>query len=305
MLSLLTFSNQKFNYSKNMLIRSAKKFGIESIYAYSDKDFQKTEFYKQHIKIASQPRGAGYWIWKPYYILEHLRNAKEGEILVYCDSGLKIVSPLDDLLTVFEESSSTTGIMLFHNYQSMSYMHPEMEKTLFNQTIESRKNRYWGKRDAFVLMGMDEERYWDSPQLEGCFGVFKKTDFSIKFLEEWLFWCCNEHVLTDSVNSQGKENLPNFVMHIHDQLILSLLAEKYRLNLFRCASQFGNHLKLPQFRKHEEFCLLPYLENPEVDSKFGTILDHHRTKRMPFPKQQIFDLKVFLKEKLNKTGVKW
>lgn len=303
MISLLTFSNQTYNFSKKMLIRSAKKFGINSIYAYSDSDFNKTEFYRENISITSQPRGAGYWIWKPYYILEHLRNAKEGEVLIYCDSGLKIISPLDDLVRVFQERVGDVGVMLFHNYQGVAYMRPEMERNEYNQYVECRKNKYWAKRDVFVLMGIDEERYWESPQLEGCFAIFRKTEFSLKFVEEWLHWSCNEQIVTDLPNSQGKENFPNFIMHIHDQVILSLLAEKYRLELFRCPSQFGNHMKSPQFRQEGEYLLLPYADEVAQNSKYGTVLDHHRTKRMPFPKQQIFDLKVFLKRQLNKTGI--
>ena len=285
-----------------MLIKSAVKNGIRNISSYSDLDFSTTSFYKEHEAIASQPRGAGYWIWKPYYILQHLKKLEEGEVLVYCDAGVRITEPLDKLVDVFKEKLTKTGVMLFHNYQGVTYMPESMEKTDFNKTTECRKNKYWAKRDVFILMGLNEERYWNSMQVEGCFAVFSKTDFSLKFVEEWLHWSCNEQVLTDLPNNCGKPNFPNFIMHIHDQAILALLAEKHNLELFRCASQFGNHMKIQDFRKDEEFLLLPYSNSPEINSPFGTILDHHRTKKMPFPKQQIFDLKVFIKQKLLARG---
>jgi len=66
-LSLVTFSTPNFNYSKNLLLKSAKRTGIESVFAYTEKDFKKSSFYNAHYEIASQPRGAGYWLWKPYY----------------------------------------------------------------------------------------------------------------------------------------------------------------------------------------------------------------------------------------------
>lgn len=298
--SLLTFSNATYAFSKRMLIRSARKHGVQSIYSYSDLEFSKTRFYQDYQHICTQPRGAGYWIWKPYYILEHLHKAKEGEILVYCDSGIKIVASFDPLVQLFNEKCGDKGVMLFHNYQGAAYMPLEMEKTTFNQTVECRKNKYWAKRDVFVLMGFDEPRYWDSPQLEGCFGIFKKTDFSLQFVEEWLRWCCDERVLTDLPNTQGKENFAPFIMHIHDQVILSLLAEKHGLEIFRCPSQFGNHMKMQQYRREGEFLLLPYAKEPSTNSPYDTLLDHHRTKKMPFLKQLIFDTKVFLKSKMNK-----
>lgn len=303
MLSLLTFSNSTYAFSKRMLVKSAKKHGIPIVYSYSDNDFSKTTFYQNHLSITTQARGAGYWIWKPYYILEHLRKANEGEILVYCDSGIKLIDSLDPLLQVFNEKCGGKGIMLFHNYQGAAYLPVGMEQSSFNQTVECRKNKYWAKRDVFVLMDMDEPRYWDSPQLEGCFGIFKKTDFSLAFVEEWLNWCSNEQILTDLPNSQGKENFSPFIMHIHDQVILSLLAEKYRLELFRCASQYGNHMKQEEHRVQGEFLLLPYNSQPPLNSPYATLLDHHRTKKLPFPKQQVLDIKHYIKSKLTRFGI--
>jgi len=164
------------------------------------------------------------------------------------------------------------------------------------------KNKYWGKRDVFVLMGMDEPKFWNSPQVEGCFLVLKKTKFSVNFVTEWLEYCCDENIVTDKENTQGKPNFDNFIMHIHDQVVLSLLAAKYELELFRCPSQFGNHKKLLKYRREGEVTILPYT-TPENNSDYDTIFLHHRTKKMPFVKQTVFDLKVFVKRQFNKIGI--
>jgi hypothetical protein len=303
-LSLITFSTPNFNYSKNLLLKSAKSIGIKSIHAYTDKDFKKTSFYSTHYDIASQPRGAGYWIWKPYYILEHLKRADDGDVVVYCDAGVSIIKDIDPLINICLGHDKNKGVLLFRNYQGASYIGPGFEKT--NEVLyhEALKNKYWGKRDVFVLMEMDEERYWNSPQLEGCFMFFKKTDFSMQFVAEWLKYCCNENIVTDKPNTQGKPNFDNFIMHIHDQVVLSLLAEKYNLELFRCPSQYGNHKKPERYRRPGEYLMLPYTD-PELNSDYDTLFLHHRIKKMPFFKQGIFDLKVFTKKQLNKIGIHW
>jgi len=303
-LSLVTFSTPNFNYSKNLLLKSAKKTGIESVLAYTEKDFKKTSFYNAHYEIASQPRGAGYWIWKPYYILEHLKRAKEGDVIFYCDAGVSILDNIGPLVNICLTNKRNKGVLLFRNYQGAAYIGPGFEKNDEVLYYEALKNKYWGKRDVFVLMGVDEEKYWNSPQLEGCFMFFKRTDFSLQFVTEWLEYCCNENIVTDKPNTHGKPNFDNFIMHIHDQAVLSLLAEKYNLELFRCPSQYGNHKKLEKFRKPGEYLMLPYTI-PEINSDFDTLFLHHRTKKMPFFKQSIFDIKVFIKKQLNKFGIDW
>ncbi len=194
--------------------------------------------------------------------------------------------------------------MLFHNYQGASYIGSGFEKTddvLYN---EARKNKYWGKRDVFKLMDCDNENYWNSPQVEGCLLILKKTDFAVQFVEEWLQYCCIEEIITDKSNTQGLPNHENFIMHIHDQVVLSLLAFKHGLELYRCPSQFGNHKKLEKYRKQGEFTMLPYTY-PEVNSDYGTLFLHHRIKKMPFVKQSIYDFKVFIKMRLNKIGINY
>lgn len=55
----------------------------------------------------------------------------------------------------------------------------------------------------------------------------------MRFVEEWLRYCRDERILTDIPNESGYPNLTGFVDHRHDQSVLSLLAEKYHINLYR------------------------------------------------------------------------
>lgn len=292
--SLITFATPNFYYSRATLIRSARKVGIENIKAYKSPEFIKTDFYSRNAVITTQPRGAGYWLWKPYYILEGLKSLNEGDILVYCDSGVDIIASLQPLIDIV--SASKKGILLFENYQASAYFpkSENLEINEYNLYTELNKNKYWAKRDAFVLMGLDEERYWNSPQVDANFQVYRKCEASMQFVEEWLNYCCNPQIITDTPNTSGLPNFPNMFNHIHDQAIISLLAEKHEIELHRCASQFGNHYKAESFRKKGEFALLPYSKKPKENSMYGTLLNHHRTKFMPFG----FRLKSYIKQEV-------
>jgi len=276
--SLVTFSTREFYYASYTLLRSARKYGVDRSYAYTMSDFSKTEFFLKYKNIASQKRGAGYWIWKPYYILHHLEKLNEDEVLIYCDAGLDVIDNLGPLIELVKQEES--GILLFENYQGVSYYNRAegIEISEVNIYNEMNKCKYWTKRDAFILMDADSSEYWEAPQVDASFQIYRKTNISIQFLNKWIAYCCNEQILTDLPNKMGKENFPSYIGHIHDQAIISILAKKYQLNLYRCATQFGNHLKLPEYRVINEFKLLPYSKSPKFNSRYAQILNHHRTK---------------------------
>ena len=49
-----------------------------------------------------QPRGGGYWVWKPWIIVDTLRQMKENDVLVYVDSGQTVFAlPLHSSLMIF------------------------------------------------------------------------------------------------------------------------------------------------------------------------------------------------------------
>jgi hypothetical protein len=90
----------------------------------------------------------------------------------------------------------------------------------------------WTKRDCFILMDCDNNKYYESVQLEAGIIGLKKTEFNTNLIKEWFEFMKNEKILTDIPNTCGQPNLPNFVDHRHDQSILTNLSIKYNLNSF-------------------------------------------------------------------------
>jgi hypothetical protein len=259
---LTNLSNGLYGESRLRLNASAERFGIDGIRSWDWEDLKSTEFYRDNSAILDLPTGMGYWLWKPYIILEALRNAAEGDIVVYCDSGLEIIAPLDPLLTICRNGNP---IVLFGNGNF--------------------PNSMWTKRDCFILMNADGEEDWMAPQCDAAFCLFLKGEVSVSFVTEWLGWCRDARILTDNANRCGRRNLPDFIEHRRDQSVLSLMARKYHIPLFRMPTQFGNHYKTYPFRIPGEFnCVNQYYQRqaghyaliPYYNSPYFQLLDHHR-----------------------------
>jgi len=285
---LTNLSSKKFEESRRRLNSSARAFGIRDIRSYDFEEIKRTPFYTQHRDILDQPTGMGYWLWKPYIVSETLKSVDEGDIVIYCDSGIEIIADLSPLLAICQERQS---ILLFGNANEISSM--------------------WTKRDCFILMECDTEPYWKAPQCDAAFCLFRKSAESTRFVGEWLDYACDRRILTDQPNTCGKKNYPDFMEHRRDQSILSLLAQRWKLDLHRMPTQFGNHYKMHSFRVEGEFnCVNQFAHNeqlsyysilPYYNSPYFQLLDHHR-KRLAQLGTDRAGIKKWIRRRLQKLG---
>ena len=263
-LVITNLSNNLYHSSRLNLNYSSLKHGIGHISSYEFEEIKGSSFYNENIKILSQSKGIGYWLWKPYIILQTLKKFDIGDIVIYSDCGVEIIQNLKPLIDL---CNNKTDILLFANSNLI--------------------NKRWTKKDCFILMDCDEDKYWNGLQCDAAFCLFKKSSKSIAFLEEWLLHGTNINILTDLPNICGSLNFPEFIEHRWDQSILSLLAIKHNIELYRMPTQFGNHYKMPQYRVDGEFnCinqsdyaqLNHYSANPSNNSFYPQLLKHHRVK---------------------------
>jgi hypothetical protein len=130
-------------------------------------------------------------------------------------------------------------------------------------------------------MGCDEPRFHDAPMLDASILVLRKSMRTMEFVDEWLGYARVQEILTDCPNVSGLANLDGFVDHRHDQAVLSLIAAKHDIQLFRGPSRFGNHAKSPEWRVPGEWLRAPYgADRVYAASLYGTIIDHHRLKSL-------------------------
>jgi hypothetical protein len=219
----ISFGNEDYYRSLDVLEESALTIGkVDQFIRYTQEELKTEEFWKKNTYILSKPRGAGYWIWKPYIILKTFDLIENGDCVLYSDAGLKVI---DNLNPLFELSRSL----------------PNEGKIIFRVPWVGAKHvaKVWTKRDCFVLTNANESKYWNAPMTNGAVSLWVKNNNNIEFLKEWLRYLRDPRISTDDFNMFGM-NDPEFKDHRHDQSVLSILSTKYNFELFRDPTQWGN-----------------------------------------------------------------
>ena len=198
-LSFVTYANEKYQDLQMSLIEKAKSIGINCCYHYRPIHIDK-KFYENNKAILDCEVGTGYWLWKPYFILQKLKEIDDGDILLYIDCGDDFIMP--DALKLREFLTDT------------------MNNEWILLTRGGYKNKYWTKRDCFVFLDSDEEKYTDSIQLEAGIVVVKKCKEAIMFISAWLALCQIPQLINDDPNVCRLPNYEGFVEHRHDQSLL-------------------------------------------------------------------------------------
>jgi hypothetical protein len=169
-------------------------------------------------------RGAGYWLWKPWIILDAIKNMGREDVLFYCDAGCRF---LRDAGTYLQLCTYSNSVVLFDG---------------------GHQNYKYTKGDCFELMGCTTDEFLYRNQLTASFQIARRTDFAISFYEEYLAYSEDARILTDIPN-QIRQNYDGFIDHRHDQSILTNLAIKHNIRLYQDPSQWGDHVREPGFER--------------------------------------------------------
>jgi hypothetical protein len=200
------------------LYRSAKKFGYNDFSFWNRGKIKNSDFYKENQEILDQKRGAGYWLWKPYIILEELKKIEYGDFIVYLDSAYYFLNNIEELINL--------------SHKNNGFFFDEIKD-------DDKTCKFWTKRDCFILMDCDEDLYYNYSTVQSGLLILEKNEKVISFIKEWLRYSQDKRILTDINNTLGKQNFNEFIEHRHDQAILSLLRIKYNIDGFRNPSQWG------------------------------------------------------------------
>jgi hypothetical protein len=240
----ISFGNQKFFKSLELLEKTSIEIGkVDEVICYKQDQLKNEEFWIKNSYILSKPRGAGYWIWKPYLILKTFEKLEEGDVVLYSDAGLKVIDTLTPLFEVTQRDTCD-GKMIFKL--------PPVD-------VPSHIAKTWTKRDCFVLTNADEQKYWNANMTNGAVSLWMKTDKNIEFLKEWLKYLRDPRIVTDDPNMCGRPNFAEFKDHRHDQSVLTILSVRYDIQLFCDPTQFGNNFR-----------------NQFTNSPYGQLFYHHR-----------------------------
>ncbi len=197
--------SEVFFQNRNMLTASAVNRGFDFIFNYR-RDHISPEFAKNN-PVLQEKFGAGYWLWKPYFILHTLEQIPEGAILVYLDAGAIIRQPMREFLLDGLASSPHKDVLLF------SYINTEHDTT---SRIAS--------DDTFVALHCTDEHCYSGHHVWAGFIVLRNSDQSRRFIAQWLHHCQDAELLKGITTHAT--NPEDFAHHQHDEAILSVLATR-------------------------------------------------------------------------------
>ena len=193
--------DKQLEYNGKSALEIAK---VNEFYGYKPKDIDH-EFREKNKYILDKGRGNGYWLWKPYFLYKTLtEKLNYGDYLIYSDAAIMYVDSAKKLVDFLKEKKLD---MYLHRL-------PHLE-------------RQYTKRDAFILLGVDQPFYAETGQFNAAFQIYRKTKFTEFFLGEYLYYAQDKRIITDDSNELGVSNYEDFRDHRHDQSILSLLTKKY------------------------------------------------------------------------------
>jgi hypothetical protein len=199
------------------LLESVRKYSDFEIIIYHKSDIS-LDFIEKNRKILEEKRGGGYWLWKPYIIWKTLDDNKleEDDLLFYMDSKYFFLRDFEGL---YLDKMRDRDILAWKN---------KPNEPLY-------KMKEWCKMDVIQEMGIYDAVFKNDLEIGWAGAIlFKKNENTIKIVKEWLDYCCDYHLLTDSPSLL--KNDVAFVEHRHDQSILSaiLFLHGIPMEFFEC-----------------------------------------------------------------------
>lgn len=240
MIIAANYADKKFRRAQKLNSKTAKKWGADRVIEYTARDIDP-KFRAANKEILDNPRGGGYYLWKPYVFYRAYQEIGEDDYLIYTDAGSVYVDSIQKLIDCMEKEQ--VNLMLF---------------SLQNEMLE----RKYTKRDAFILTGCDEEQYAETPQSIGGYMVCRKSAEVEDFFQEVLSYAQDIRIISDNPNTMGKDNYSGFIDHRHDQSVISLISKKRGIKKFRDPSQHGMINRYPK--------------EVEMRSDYPQIIDSHR-----------------------------
>ncbi len=209
---LINYSDCSFLRQQQFNSKTGKKYGgFDKIISFSPEDID-SDFRKKNESILVSKRGAGSWLWKPYFIYKTLMDMKLDDYLFYCDSGAYFVKSIDHLISFAEAKQET--ILAF-------------EQPLLVCQYSNKK--------VLDLYCSDYNAIFDNQVLAGYI-LIKNSERTKEVIKEWLDLCQEKDLLMDN---RGNEKF-GFISHREDQSILNLVLWRYNIKKYRDISQYGN-----------------------------------------------------------------
>ena len=187
----VSYANKQMSISQARCSKSAMDHGAKKSISLGEKDLPEW-FMEIAGNTIKSPRGAGYWVWKPFIIWSALKQMNPDDVLLYTDAGILVNSSLPRYL-----KSHKSDIIIFE---------------------DTHTHQHYCKGSVLDYFGLRERR---DNQADAGMMFFRKTKTSLSLVSDWLRFCITPGFVDDSEGVS--QNVGEYVEHRHDQAILTCL----------------------------------------------------------------------------------
>lgn len=258
---LINFADENMKTSQKLCTKSAyEKANIKTTYQFGPEHIDMG-FYKFNQDILDKEQrggGKGFWLWKPYFINQLVAHADIGDIIIYADSGVEFLKPVDRILDLMNFNGE--NIFLFgNNHNHFDYCKKEVAQHMLK--LSDLQIKCEGFRE----------------QVQASVMFFKVNIFTRDFCKRWLAWSQIPAFINDT---SAYQQLPNYHGHRNDQAILTNLAISENIKLHWWPVQYGHHVKA---------------KYPITDN-YGQLFYHHRYREEDWQKNGL-TIEQFMNQK--------
>ena len=198
-LHIFTYATNSFQVMAGTLGISAIKNGASSFRVFTPADLSK-EFCERNSETLQMSRGAGYWVWKPFLIMNYTASYPDGELIPYSDAGALLRAEASNVIALVDDNKIHVWAM-------------------DGATIEN-----WTDPKVLDKLKVNLASYKDPLIWSG--GIVARNSRILRdFAELWLS-LCEEPALLRPDSFSKYEKPKGFIWHRHDQSLLSIIVSE-------------------------------------------------------------------------------
>lgn len=201
----ISFGNGIFKKQLERVCNEAKEVGwFDEVIA--DTPFTIKDFINEHKEFFNNnPRGYGYWIWKPYIILRQLLKMDDGDYLFYTDAGSKILPHRESRFKEYLDKLKQQPILI-SGEESQYFQHQFTKLSLLKE------------------FGLENDSEFLNSSMGECGLIaIRKCKESIDLIKTWSELIIADNYINTNDDLGDDEQLDSFIEHRHDQSILNIL----------------------------------------------------------------------------------
>lgn len=267
---LVTFSDENMDRASQTCVRTAKTYGeVDSTWIYEPGALAR---FRAEPRLLNE-RGCGYWWWKPQILFDAMseaiirlpgggyRDLIDGDTLIYADAGIEFINNVHYIVDRMDQD-----IFLFgNNWEHAHWCKRDVVNYVWSPLYALEHGSSQTGRPIIVEDGgISWSNFGKQAQASVIF--FRVSDYSRKFVKEWLDWCLFEGGRLIDDSPSRTPNHPEFREHRHDQALLTTMAYRDGIKLHYWPAMYNDgaftYEKLPEY----------------AGDDYPTLFHHHRRR---------------------------